>query len=183
MFYLRFVIFVTFYSINGLRFPFYGCIVLCRSGGISGGIGLCLYLLSSDEERGRGHTDNAPYRAVRARGRHGLSQAAVQGRRHRFRHTRGILRHPGLWLRGAESLGAFRIPHRRFLQRPRRLHRHEDRHLRLRPYSQRRPPLAQRRPQGGLPQRRRHGSHRGGPRPPGYRTLVHHPQCLHNGSH
>ena len=55
-----------------------------------------------------------------------------------------ILRHTCLRLRGAESLGAVRIPHRRFLQRTCRFHRHENRHIRIRAHCKRGTPQPQR---------------------------------------
>ena len=76
----------------------------------------------------------------------------------RIHHPGAVLRLPGLRRRGAEPLGALRLPDGRFLLGACRLFRHEDRNLCFGAYGQRRTPVARPRPEGRFPQRRRDGA-------------------------
>ena len=136
----------------------------CAGGGVD--------LLLADEARGRGYGAYARNRRARPQGRHGLPAPAVQGRPHRLPRPGALLRLPGLRRGRAEPVGSLRIPHGRFLLGPGWLLRHEDRDLCLGPHGQRRAAVARPRPEGRLPQRRRHGARGRGPRTARHFVLV-----------
>lgn len=83
-------------------------------------------LLRPDEAAERGERDHANHCRTRPQGRNGLPETTVQDRRDRFSGPVSLLCRAGLWVRGAEPVGAVRFPDRRLLLGAGRIYRHEN---------------------------------------------------------